>query len=130
MKKILSPNDYNNCPICGQICIEESCRGYNVGYRDALNVKVFFCFNPTETDPLHFYTHIIDKDFPDEIAFQEFSLDLGNKHVLFSNNYKTQTSCVKNNKHGTPLEFPIMIFPDFPSLKILKNKTKTILTFS
>ena len=131
MKEIkLSPEQYKVCPICCHEFKKETGRGYNYDFHAANNVEVFLCLNPIASDPLHSYSHIIDTNNPDQIAYQEFAVDLGNKYVLFANNYQLQTSFIKNNKHSDPLLFPVILMPDFPSLAALKNKIKTVIVFS
>jgi hypothetical protein len=131
MKEIIISSDkYKNCPICNHEFKIEKGRGYIYDFHAASEVQVFLCLNPLVSDPLHSYTHIVDVDVPNQIAYQEFALDLGNKYVLFANNYKLQTSAIKNNKHGDPLLFPFIIMPDFPNLNSLKNRVKTVIVFS
>jgi hypothetical protein len=127
---ILLSKQYKVCPICAQILRKEEGRGYTYDFHSAQNVKVALCFNPLASDPLHSYCHIIDTSAPDKIAYQEFALDLGNKYVLFANNYQAQTSSIKNNKHGTPFPLPFIVMPNFSDLTSLKNKIRTVLVFS
>jgi hypothetical protein len=72
----------------------------------------------------------VEKTNPNKLAFHEFSLNLGNKSVLFSNNFLIQKSLIKNNKDSKPLELGFVIMPDFPNLDSLKKKVRTAITFS
>lgn len=132
-KLILVPDHFYNCPICGSPCdVTDPSSGFF--YMNLPYVKnpchVFYCYNPLVTDPLHYYSYIVEKDKPDIIAYQEFSLDLGAKSILFAINYLQQKSIVKNARDVQPLELDFVIAPDFPKLEHLKRKIKTAIVFS
>jgi hypothetical protein len=127
---ILSPDDFVKCPICGKECKMEGGRGYEYGFHGADDVIVFLCYNPLATDPLHSYSHIIAVDAPKRIAQQEFEVDLGNKSILFTNNYQTQHTLIRNSLKDKPLELSFIIVPDFPSLTSLKKRVRTAIVFS
>jgi hypothetical protein len=125
----LSVNKYSKCPICSKIFVVEETEGWRIKIHGIAEARVFLCLNPLASDPLHYYTHIVDTSSPNQMAIQEFSLDLGNKSVLFSNDYVKKNSQIKFHKDGTPLVFPALLVPDFPKLVSLKNKVRTIITF-
>lgn len=129
MIELLADN-YKHCPICKKECRVEAYEGYHYGYYAALQVQVFLCFNPLADDPLHYYNHIVASDDTLKIARQEFSLNLGNRYVIFINNYKEQTSSIKFHKNDNATLLPVMLMPDFPKLTSLKSKVRTIIVFS
>jgi hypothetical protein len=129
---VLVPDHFYNCPICGQKCHEaEEKHGV---WQGALRLQgpcqVFLCYNPLPNDPLHYYCHLVEKSAPTRVAYQEFSLNLGNKHILVLNNFLTQKTSIKNSKDATPLELNFIIEPDFPYFNSLKKKIRTAITFS
>lgn len=130
MKTILVPDQYYNCPICGKACSSSKDTGYNSSLGKSGRYMLFFCFNPLVTDPLHYYNHIVDESIPNQIALQEFSLDLGNKTVLVCNNYQSEKTFIRTSKEASPLEVSMIIVPDFPELNSLKKKIRTSLVFS
>lgn len=131
MKSIELPCDqYINCPICGKTCEVDEVSGYKTPIRVQGPCQIFLCHNPLVTDPLHYYSHIVDKSEPERLAYQEFSLDLGTKSILFAINFQQQKSLIKNAKDITPLELDFIISPDFPKLESLKKKVRTSITFS
>jgi len=64
------------------------------------------------------------------IAYQEFSLDLGSKSILFAINYVAQTTLIKQSYDSKFLELSFVIEPDFTNLTSLKKKVRTAITFS
>jgi hypothetical protein len=128
-KVVFSPDHYYNCPICGEPCRIEKEEGWNTALRVSGRVSVFLCYNPLAHDPLHYYTHIVEETEPNKIALQEFSLDLGKKSILFTNNFKEQKSIVKDSTDASPLEFDFLMLPDFPFLYLLKKRVKTAIVF-
>lgn len=131
MKKIVMPSDqFFNCPICGNECQVKTETGYNRTLHVQGPCQIFLCYNPLVSDPLHYYSHIVDKSDPNKISYQEFSLDLGNKSVMFANNYSFQKTIIKNSYDSKPLELSFIIEPDFPYLTSLKKKVRTAITFS
>jgi hypothetical protein len=129
-KVVMVPDHFYNCPICGKQCEVEEVTGWNSVYRVQGPCQVFSCIMPLASDPLHCYNHIVFRAEPNQIAFQEFEVDLGNKSVLFANDYRIQHSIIKNSRDAVPLELSFIIVPDFPSLSSLKKKIRTSLTFS
>lgn len=127
---IAVPDHLYNCPICNQACTVDEESGYNTVLRVQGQCQVFLCINPLVENPLHYYSHIVETAYPDRVAYQEFSLDLGSKHVLFSLNYKEQKSIIKSSKDANPLSLDFIITPDFPNLDWLKRKVQTSITFS
>jgi hypothetical protein len=131
MNKIqLLTSDYLNCPICGQLCRHEEIRGYDTPLRVQGTCQTFLCYNPLANDPLHYYNHIVLNSDPLLLAYQEFSLNLGHKYVLFGINYNKNISLIKNQRNEAPLELGFVIVPDFPDLDSLKSKTRTAIVFS
>lgn len=92
--------------------------------------KYFLVITPLVEDPLHYYTHVVQLHEPDCIAFQEFSLDLGNKNVLVLNNFVTQKTSIKNDKDSTPLELNFILTTNFADMSALKKKIQTSIVFS
>lgn len=129
-KVVLATDHFYNCPICGQKCREEEERGHNTVLRSAKKVQIFLCYNPLVTDPLHYYSHLVDKSAPNSIAYQEFSVNLGSKHIVFANDFQRQKAIIKNSSDSQPLELDFVIVPDFPFLVSLKKKVRTAITFS
>ena len=128
-KVVFSPDHYFNCPICGQVCREETQDGWNSSIRVSGKVTNFLCYNPLAQDPLHYYSHIVNNSEPNKIAYQEFSVDLGKRSVIFAINCNSQVSIIKDNSDAEPLELNFVIVPDFPSLYSLKKKIRTAITF-
>lgn len=121
--------DLNICPICGsskELLTRNSSHVYGLNFRDFNEI---ICHNAMADNPLHYYHHIIDP-IDKSIAFLEFSLDLGHKHILVANNLRTQVTLIKNKKGDQPLELKFLITPDFPDCKVLKNKIQTYTIFS
>lgn len=129
-KVILLPDHFYNCPICGKQCEVEEEKGWNSVWRLHGPCQIFSCLSPLASDPLHSYNHVVLPDEPNQIAIQEFEVDLGYKSVLFTNDYRIQHSSIRNNRDAVPLELSFIIVPDFPSLTSLKKKIRTSLTFS
>lgn len=129
-RKELPCDKFSECPICGKTCGVDEVSGYNTVLRVQGTCRVFYCYNPLASDPLHYYSHIVELDKPEVIAYQEFSLDLGTKSVLFAINHLQQKSTVKNARDASPLELDFVIAPDFPKLDHLKKKIRTAIVFS
>lgn len=131
---VLVPDHFYNCPICGQPCdISEpdSYLGSQInGAQLQWPCQLFICLNPLAIASLHYYAHFVEKSAPHRIAFQEFSLSIGNRVYLFANNLKYQESIVKCDSDSKPLFFNFVIEPDFPDLSLLSKKVKTYITFS
>lgn len=131
MKKItMSSDQFFNCPICGNKCSVSEESGYNRQLNMQGPRQVFSCYNPLVNDPLHYYSHVVEKSDPNKIAYQEFSLDLGSKNIMFANNYVVQRTSITNTHEAKPLELKFIIEPDFPYLDSLKKKIRTVITFS
>lgn len=122
--------DYLDCPICGQACRHEEVRGYDTPLRVQGTCQTFLCYNPLATDPLHYYNHVVLDSAPTLVAYQEFSLNLGRKYVLFANNYKQNKTQIRNQRNEVPLELAFVVVPDFPSLESLKSKIRMAMVFS
>jgi len=92
--------------------------------------QVFMCLSPLADNPLHYYSHVVMTTDPKWIISQEFSVDIGSRYVLFSNDYLNDKSTVKSNREAQPLDIPVLLIPDFPSLEGLVKKIKLSITFS
>lgn len=90
----------------------------------------FICINPLTNNPLHYYNHIVDKSEPNRIAYQEFSVDIGSKYIMFAIDLVHQKSLIKNSINADALELDFVIPVDFPNLNSLKKKIRTAITFS
>ena len=121
---------YTDCPICGHACRTEESRGMNTPLAVQGPCQVFLCHTPLATEPLHYYNHIVDKAAGDFIAYQEFSIDIGDKYVLFAINYKRVKTLIRNQKNDKPLELDFILYPDFPKLTSLSKKIRTAMVFS
>src|SRR5271154_3609887 len=116
-------NYRTHCPICqGVLCNDNDGGQYSL--------EKYSCYNPLASDPLHYYHHRVSQVDPDTLSYQEFSVNLGHRYIIFTNNYSMDTSSIKSAKGSEPLVIPILLMPDFPSLEILKNKIKMALVFS
>jgi hypothetical protein len=123
----------NICPICRQVLKKNNINPlYNINSQVPLREvgDIFICCSPLANDPLHYYAHVVEKQEPYRIIFQEFSIDLGAKYVIFRNNYEVNKSFINSNRAKELLEIPILLIPDFPDLESLKKKIKLHLTFS
>lgn len=127
---VLVPDHFYNCPVCGKKCAVEEEKHFGMPVRLQGPCQVFLCYNPLPNDPLHYYSHVVEKSVPTRIAFQEFSINLGNKSILVLNNFTTQKTSIKNSRDSSPLELNFIIEPDFPYLISLKKKIRTAITFS
>lgn len=130
---VLVPDHFFNCPICGQACeMINYPNGFFYMYQTYLQkaCQVFICLNLLANCPLHYYAHIVDSSVPERIAFQEFSLRLSNKDILFGNLLNSQKSIIKSYEDKGPFFFDFCIEPDFPNLTLLAKKVKTYITFS
>jgi len=123
------------CPICQQpLTKTEINRLYSINHLQPsppfAAADIFICCSPLASDPLHYYNHTVKKDESDWIIFQEFSVDLGSKYVLFRNDYTVDRSFIESDKEIAVLEIPVLLIPDFPKLESLKKKIRTSITFS
>lgn len=121
----------NFCPICRKELKQEEinplfAQAYPGSTRPGL---IFICCSPLANDPLHYYVHTVKRDDPGLINFQEFTIDLGSKYVIFRNDYEGEKSAVKSNKDIAALMVPFLV-PDFPKLESLKKKIKLSIAFS
>jgi transcription elongation factor Elf1 len=131
MNYILSPDHFYNCPLCGMDCrVEDSPRDFNLLLNKNCAIQQFFCLNPLAKDPLHYYSHIVDKSEPNRIAAHEIRIDLGNRYVVLVNNYQIQRTYLRTASNKRPLEVPVLLVPDFPHLDSLRKKIRTALTFT
>src|SRR5581483_8360840 len=105
------------CPICKNELAQDKLH-QKFGKQDAC--QVFICFSPLADDPLHYYSHTIKDDGSDWIIFQEFSVDIGSRYVLFNNDYETDKSSIRSAIGQEALDIPVLLIPDFPSLDNLK----------
>lgn len=121
---------YPRCPICKKVFKVVEGNGYEYHFKAAREVKVFLCYGPLASDPLHYYSHIVDQTAPGILAYQEFSVDLGHKSILFANDYSKQQTLIRNQRNDAPLELSFLIVPDFPSLTSLKKRVRTAIVFS
>ena len=126
---VLSPDQFNNCPICGQVCSIEEVDGSRIFQRQGM-CQQFLCINPLAENPLHYYLHLVENSEPSRIAFQEFSVDLGKKYILLAFDLVLQKTLIRDSKHGQPLALDFVIVPDFPALESFKKKIRTVLVFS
>ncbi len=129
-KVVLCSDHFYNCPICGAKCKVEEERPNNYVQQMHGSYQQFICFNPLASDPHHYYSHMVSKVNQNVIAYQEFSLDLGSKSILFATNYVAQTTLIKQSYDSKFLELFFVIEPDFPNLTSLKKKVRTAITFS
>ncbi len=129
-KVVLCSDHFFNCPICGAKCEVEEEKPHNYVQRMQGSFQQFICLSPLASDPHHYYSHMVSRVDQNVIAYQEFSLDLGPKSVLFAANYMAQTTLIKQSHDSKSLELSFVIEPDFPNLTSLKKKVRTAITFS
>jgi hypothetical protein len=111
------------CPICHQEC---DLKDIHTNGRPGVNN--FLCYAPLANEPLHYYSYSVV--VPQNIATtEEFSLDLGNKAVIFAIDFQKKTTAIKSKYLTLPLSFDFIIVPDFPNLISLKKKVRTLITF-
>ena len=110
--------------------VEDSVKDFNVLLNKNCATQQFFCLNPLAKDPLHYYSHIVDKSEPNRIAAHEIRIDLENKYVVLVNNYQIQRTYIRTDSNKAPLAVPVLLVPDFPDLVSLKKKIRTALTFT
>ncbi len=127
---VLVPEQFNNCPICGQTCSIEEVEGYRTSLQRQGLCQQFLCINPLADNPLHYYLHLVEHSEPTRISSQGFSLEVGNKYYLINLDLMQQKTLIKNSQHGQPLVLDFIIVPDFPALESLKKKIRTAITFS
>ena len=118
-----------NCPICYKELRSTNINPIYGGHPRSQPV-IFICCSPLAGDPLHYYTHTVNVDAPGWIDTQEFSIDLGNKYVLFYNNYTIPVSSIRSGKNLDALVIPMVLVPDFPKLESLRKKIRLSITFS
>lgn len=119
------PRHKPNCPICGQkleVTVEQVTAGLQGPCQE------FLCYHPLANDPLHYYSHKVWNGRK-RIVYQEFEVNMGNRPIIFVNNFENQTSCVRIDKDKKPLEIPLILRPDFPTLEGLKNKIRMAIVF-
>jgi hypothetical protein len=118
----------NNCPICQgvltldvdpprRVSMQGSCQSYD-------------CYTPLDKMPLHYYSHTVRPVKPHKIISQEFSIDLGNRWVILTNDYSARKTYIKSRHDTDPLMVPVILMPDFPDLENLKNKIRMAIVFS
>jgi hypothetical protein len=116
-----------NCPIChGVLTLDREPRVS--GMQGAC--QAFECYTPLDKMPLHYYSHMVRPEKPNKIISQEFSVDLGNRWVLVTNNYLTQKSYIRAGQATADLEVSTILVADFPNMENLKNKIKMVIVFS
>ncbi len=128
----------NTCPVCNnKLFIEEARDGVGFLKRYFPGNKLILIsathFHPSSKDPLHYYGYFSDKLNPDVVLFDEFSINIGNKYVMFSNVYLENRSLIwtrEANTESRSLGLPFIIEPDYPKLTRLKKKVKLSLTFA
>jgi hypothetical protein len=118
------------CPICQGTLHQEVGNHLHVPRGMHNTCRVFICYSPLANLPLHYYSHVVSTADSNEIIFQEFSVDLDNRWIIFSNYYVLETSSIKFSKDGDPLIISVILFPDFPKLESLKSKIRLSITFS
>ena len=129
-KVVLCSDHFYNCPICGTKCRVEKENVHNYVQQMHGSFQQFLCFHPLASDPHHYYSHMVSTASKNIIAYQEFSLDLGSKSILFAINYVAQTTLIKQSYDSKFLELSFVIEPDFTNLTSLKKKVRTAITFS
>lgn len=129
-KVTLATEHFYNCPICGAACDHDEAEGYNTPTHAQGKCDVFLCVNPLANRPLHYYSHIVEKAEPTVISYQEFTIDLGSKYIMFGLDLVRQKTIIKNSKRDKGLELDFVLNPDFPSLLSLVKKIRTTITFS
>lgn len=130
MNVVFSPDHFYNCPLCGMDCrVEDNDKDFNVLLNRNCRTQQFFCLNPLAGEPLHYYSHIVDKSEPNRIAAHEIRVDLENRYVVLVNNYQIQRSFIRTDSSKYPLQAPLLV-PDFPHLISLRKKIRTALTFT
>jgi hypothetical protein len=120
-------NYRTHCPICKGVLVNDN---GSVHGGSTFSLEKFSCYNPLASDPLHYYHHQVNPVDPDTLAYQEFSVNLGHRYIIFSNHYSLHTSFIKTARGAEPLMIPVLLIPDFPSLEKLKNKIKISMVFS
>jgi len=132
MSVVLLQDHFYNCPICGKELKVNNNEGKdNYVQRMYGSFQQFLCFGPLAEDPLHYYSHLTDKNGKaNTLSYQEFSMDLGNKSILVAHNFVAQTTLIKVDHNTKPLELFFILSPDFPYLTSFKRKVRTAITFS
>jgi hypothetical protein len=126
----MNPHHTLQCPICQQPLLAEEGSRHRVPRGMQGACQAFICYNPLANLPLHYYSHVVVDSNLDLIIFQEFSVDLDNKWIIFANNYVDETSSIRSSKNVEPLDVPVLLLPDFPNLDSLKSKIRMSLVFS
>jgi hypothetical protein len=120
-------NYRTHCPICqGVLCFDNDGRLSN----PSPTGEKLYCYNPLASEPLHYYHQQVSPIDPDTLSYQEFTVNLGHRYVIFANHYTLNTSFVKSARGADALIIPVLLMPDFPSLENLKNKIKMAMVFS
>lgn len=125
--------NYNSCPICYENLIKESTSSISrINFHNTRDKYVSnFCVAATKSDPLHYYNQVSFEDNVNKIIFQEFSINLGSKYILYANyiDMNNSKSYIKRNIDDKEFELPIQILPDFPDLVLFKKRIITTITF-
>lgn len=122
--------NFLNCPICSHAL--ENFKGYDklVAQKIAQGRWQGICqYTCNLSTTNHYYSHGTILTQPDNIIFQELSVEVPNKRILLSNNYFGETSLIKFYDHSSPISIPTILVPDFPDLEKLKNKIRLAITF-
>ena len=121
------PKHKADCPICGRE-LEEGIEHVTAALQTPC--QEFSCYHPLVNDPLHYYSHKVWRGGRKRIVYQEFEVNMGNRPIIFVNNFENQTSHVRIDKDKKPLEIPLILRPDFPTLEGLKSKIRMALVFT
>lgn len=128
------PLHTGRCPICGK----ETHNDPKASTMSSLRhrhykqqpCQVFLCYNPLAGNPFHYYACTVLNSDLAHVVVEEFSVDLGSKPVIFTNDYLEGKCRIRVDKDKDPLEVAILMAPDFPELISLKKKIRTAITFS
>lgn len=117
------------CPICGCICDSrtEQIYSYSLGRHESC--QIFLCYGSLAPTNNHYYSHMVSSDAPDKILSQEFSIDMEHDYISFNNDYRFNKSYIYTSHSPEPIELDTILVPDFPDLKLLSKRIKTILVF-
>ncbi|MFA6609036.1 MAG: hypothetical protein WCT07_03980 [Candidatus Paceibacterota bacterium] len=124
----------NTCPVCGnELFVEITNNPVGILKRSISNGTSLIsatCFHPNSKDPLHYYGNFSDAKYPDVVLFDEFSINIGNKYVMFSNVYMENRSLIWSKEGSDSIGLPFIIEPDYPNLTSLKKKVRLSITFA
>lgn len=124
----------NICPVCGnKLLIEKTYNPVGLLKRSYINRTLLVsatCFHTNPDDPLHYYGNFSDAKYPSVVLFDEFSINIGNKYVMFSNVYSENRSLIWSREGSKSIGLPFIIEPDYPNLTSLKKKVRSSITFS